>query len=98
MPTPPSLYDDGGYDGWVKLELEPNHSQPADPVKTALVGASLAEIRKIREANADQFKDLVNFDINLESLEAQKSKHWLFPLCLQKIVALYLWDLSAQTR
>ena len=68
VPTPPSLYDDGGYDGWVKLELEPNHSQPADPVKTAVVGASLAEIRKIREANADQFKDLVNFDINLESL------------------------------
>ena len=66
VPTPPpSLVDD---DGWVNLELEPNHSQPADPVKTALVGASLAEIRKIRGENADQFKDLANFDTNLESL------------------------------
>ena len=66
VPTPPpSLVDD---DGWVNLELEPNHSQPADPVKTALVGASLAEIRKMRGENADQFKDLANFDTNLESL------------------------------
>ena len=63
VPTPPSLYDDGGYDEWVDLE-----PRPADPVKTALVGASLAEIRKIRGENADQFKDLVNFDTNLESL------------------------------
>jgi hypothetical protein len=64
VPTPPPLVDDE----WVKLELEPNHSQPADPVETALVDASLAEIRKIRGENAHQFKDLVDFDTNLVSL------------------------------
>ena len=62
VPVPPSLDDDAV----VNIELEPNHRP--DPVKTALVGASLAEIRNVRRDNEAQFKNLVNFETNLESL------------------------------
>jgi hypothetical protein len=64
VPTPPSLDDDAV----VNIELEPNHPRPADAVKPALVGASLAEIRNVRRDNEAQFKKLVNFETNLEIL------------------------------
>ena len=69
VPAPPLLEgEEGVSDAVVNLELKPNHTRPADAVKTALVGASLAEIRKIRSDNVAQFKNLENFDTNLEIL------------------------------
>jgi hypothetical protein len=70
VPTPPSIeeVEPPSIDAGFNLELEPNHPRPADAVKPALVGASLAEIRNVRRDNEAQFKKLVNFETNLEIL------------------------------
>lgn len=61
VPTPPLLEGEEGVS-------DAGADRPADAVKPVLVGASLAEIRNVRGDNVDQFKNLVNFDTNLESL------------------------------
>ena len=61
VPTPPLLEGEEGVS-------DAGADRPADAVKPVLVGASLAEMRNVRRDNVDQFKNLVNFDTNLESL------------------------------
>jgi len=64
VPTPPLLVDVAV----AEPSIDAGADRPADAVKPVLVGASLAEIRNVRRDNVDQFKNLVNFDTNLESL------------------------------